>query len=130
MSRPGMPCPHCEDKDAVFQTVEPVKLRPVVEGWAADDPTMQTACSPDLIWECVACGGRVRIDLNRREIDKDAPRPIVWDDWMETCLGKCKTARDTTVPGRILDNVRERGIPVPDGLTTKQLLKTLILKKP
>jgi len=69
MSKEPMTCPHCHKDDPLFEAVEDICFRPVVDGWEFDAPESKAAARK-VAYQCLECSGKVRIDIPVRKIMK------------------------------------------------------------
>lgn len=88
-----MICPCCGDQ-AVFEAVEPISIKPVVENWVLDR-------IPDVLknrteFACLSCEGLVRICLRSYTVSK-IEKSFVFDDFILSVKDRCRSNRDSLI---------------------------------
>lgn len=126
-----MICPCCGDQ-AVFEAVEPISVKPVVENWTLDR-------IPDILknrteFACLSCEGLVRICLRSHTVSK-INRPFVFDDFILSVKTRCRSNRENTIgsvfSSEEIKKIKRSGLPqCGESMSCQELLVLLVEMEP
>lgn len=124
-----MDCPHCKAVNPFFESLTKVEISPCIQNWKVLSYKLE---EKSLIFVCVECEKRVKIDTLHRQITAMDSDPIFDESITKIIeLAKSPERRDSLIPESVIAHLKsKRFLGIHHLLTGRELVAKIIEQKP